>query len=281
MTADSQQTRKRKTTQMVLLALLVALIILLGFTPLGLIPLGFINVTILCVPVVIGTLYLDWKRGLILGFSFGLVSYISALTKPSGLVSPLMAASPILTGVMTFIPRLCVPLVAWAVYQWMNKKPEENAKRSASLLFGTLLATIFGLIVLIILYITGVFHLPEPDEIVVYEFSRNNILLIFGCVVLLAAFCGFFAALFLTSRGFQEYIIQHAPAAVAAVCGSLTNTILYLGMMLLFYIMCGINTAAVLALIGGTALIAGLSEATIAAVLVPPILSAVKKIKIR
>ena len=48
-------------------------------------------------------------------------------------------------------------------------------------------------------------------------------------------------------------------------------------MMLLFYVMCGIDTSGVLALIGGTGLIAGLSEATVAAVLVPPILTAVQK----
>lgn len=45
----------QKTHHLVLTALFVALILLLGFTPLGLIPLGFINVTILCVPVIIGT----------------------------------------------------------------------------------------------------------------------------------------------------------------------------------------------------------------------------------
>lgn len=48
-------------------ALLAALIILLGVTPIGLIPLGFINVTILCLPVIIGTLLLGLRTGLVLG----------------------------------------------------------------------------------------------------------------------------------------------------------------------------------------------------------------------
>lgn len=50
-------------------ALLAALIILLGVTPIGLIPLGFINVTILCLPVIIGTLLLGLRTGLVLGLS--------------------------------------------------------------------------------------------------------------------------------------------------------------------------------------------------------------------
>lgn len=276
MTASSR-TGKNNLVQMTTLALLIALIVLLGLTPLGLIPLGFINVTILCVPVIIGTLYMDWKKGLILGFSFGAVSFYSALVKPSGLVATLMASSPVLTAVMTFIPRLCVPLVAWAVYQHLKKKTEEKAQKSAAVIFGSLLAALIGLAVIVVLYLAGGIQLPAAGETVTYEWSRNNMLLLIGCIVLFAVICGASATVFVSSKAVQNLIVRHSPAAVAAVCGSLTNTVLYLGMMLLFYVMCGIDTSGVLALIGGTGLIAGLSEATVAAVLVPPILTAVQK----
>ena len=278
MTAASHK-GKPNLVQMTTLALLTALIILLGLTPLGLIPLGFINVTILCVPVVIGTLYLGWKSGLILGLSFGAVSFYSAIVKPSGLVSTLMASSPVLTGVMTFVPRLCVPLVAWFMYQHLQKMTEEKAKKSAAVIFGSLLAALIGLLMILVLYLCGGIQLPKPEETVTYEWSRNNMLLLIGCIVLFAVICGAAATAFVSSRGVQSLIVKHAPAAVAAVCGSLTNTVLYLGMMLLFYVMCGIDTSGVLALIGGTGLIAGLSEATAAAVLVPPILTAVQKVR--
>ena len=179
----------------VLVALFVALIVLLGFTPLGLIPLGFINVTILCVPVIVGTLLMGPKKGLLLGLAFGVTSFISALIKPSTLVGTLMGASPLAVAVMSILPRLCVPLVAWGVYSLLRKR--------------------------------------------------------------------------------QEYVA----IGVAAVVGSLTNTVLYLGLMLLFYVLCGIDTTSVLALIGGTALIAGGCEAAAAAVLCTPILAALKRIR--
>ena len=67
----------------------------------------------------------------------------------------------------------------------------------------------------------------------------------------------------------------------AAICGSLTNTILYLGLMLLFYVIMGINTAEVLTFIGTTALIAGSLEAIVAAVISTPILTALWKISKR
>jgi uncharacterized membrane protein len=193
--AVKEASSRKKMTDFVLLALFVALILLLGFTPLGLIPLGFINVTILCVPVVVGALFMGWKRGLILGLTFGLVSFISALTKPSALVSTLMGASPALVAVMSILPRLMVPLVACLVYRAFRGKRE------------------------------------------------------------------------------------HTAVALAAVCGSLTNTVLYLGLMLLFYVLCGIDTAGVLSLIGGVALIAGSCEAAAAAILCTPILAALRRVK--
>jgi len=66
---------------------------------------------------------------------------------------------------------------------------------------------------------------------------------------------------------------------VAAIAGSLTNTVLYLGLMLLFYVIMGINSEKVLALIGGTGLIAGSAEAIVAAVISSPVLAALWKIK--
>ena len=65
----------------------------------------------------------------------------------------------------------------------------------------------------------------------------------------------------------------------AAVAGSLTNTVLYLGMMLLFYYLCGLDSAAVLTIIGGTGLIAGGSEAAAAAIIVTPVAVALWKVK--
>lgn len=67
--------------------------------------------------------------------------------------------------------------------------------------------------------------------------------------------------------------------AIAAVAGSLTNTVFYLGLMLLFYKTAGIDTAPVLGLIGGTALISGSAEAAVAALLSTPIVSALNKMK--
>lgn len=180
---------------MVLLALLAGLIFLMGQTPIGLIPLGFCNVTLLVIPVAVGTIYLGWKSGLLLGASFAGTSLLAAFLKPSALVATLMGASPLLTIVMTVLPRLVIPLV-----------------------------------------IAGVFHLLSKLQ-------------------------------------------KHVATAVAAACGSLTNTVLYLGLMLAFYVLCGIDNTKVLTTIAAVAGGAGPLEALAAAIITPPILTALWRVK--
>lgn len=186
----------KQLVRLVLLALLTALIFLMGQTPLGLIPLGFCNVTLLVIPVAVGTVYLGWRDGLVLGAAFAATSLLSALTKPSVLVSTLMGASPVLAIVMTVLPRLCIPLVISGVHTLLRR------------------------------------------------------------------------------------VKQPVAAGIAAACGSLTNTILYLGLMLFFYILCGIDNTKVLTTIAAVAGGAGPLEAIAAAVITPPILTALNKIRL-
>ena len=70
---------------------------------------------------------------------------------------------------------------------------------------------------------------------------------------------------------------KHINTAAAAVAGSLTNTVFYLGLMLMFYVIEGIDSAKVLALIGGTGLLAGGLEAAANAIVTVPVVSALSK----
>ena len=65
--------------------------------------------------------------------------------------------------------------------------------------------------------------------------------------------------------------------SAAAAIGSLTNTILYLGLMLVFYALSGLDAASVLSLIAGTGLIAGGCEAVAAILITVPVIKALAK----
>ena len=69
-----------------------------------------------------------------------------------------------------------------------------------------------------------------------------------------------------------------AAAIIAPVLGSLTNTVCYLGMMLIFYIISGIDASAVLAIIAGVGALNGSCEAIAAALICAPIIFSVAKI---
>ncbi len=75
--------------------------------------------------------------------------------------------------------------------------------------------------------------------------------------------------------GRQELCLRALP--FAAIAGSLTNTVLYLGLMLVFYQMTALDNEKLLAIIGGTGLIGGGSEAVVAAVITSPVVFAIWK----
>ncbi|MDO4548901.1 MAG: ECF transporter S component [Clostridia bacterium] len=74
------------------------------------------------------------------------------------------------------------------------------------------------------------------------------------------------------SRGVERNV---RAVPFAAVAGSITNTVFYLGLMLIIYSLLGIDNSYLLSLIGGIALIAGGAEAIVAAIIAMPVLRAV------
>lgn len=72
---------------------------------------------------------------------------------------------------------------------------------------------------------------------------------------------------------------EKAAVTAAAAAGSLTNTVFYLGLMLLFYVVTGIDSANVLSLIGGTGLIAGTAEAVANALITTPVIFALRRMQ--
>ena len=136
----------KKTYFLAINAILIALIFILGFTPLGLIPLGFIDLTILHIPVIIGTIILGLPSGLILGLSFGTVSFLNLLRAGAGLAPTLFAASPLAAIVMVFVPRLLVPTFTYLTYKAIARGREKYVPAVPfAALVGSITNTVFFL----------------------------------------------------------------------------------------------------------------------------------------
>lgn len=178
---------KNRTRTLTLTAILVAITLLFGFTPIGYIQTPFgIVITLMCLPVIIGTLTLGWKAGVALAALFAVTSIAKIPTDVFG--PTLLAYNPVMLMVNIIVPRLLIPFVVAFVYKAMHAK----------------------------------------KEIV-------NI-------------------------------------GVAAVAGSLTNTVLYLGFLYIFF-----SSVIAGGIILSVALLNGIIEAVVAALLCPPIVRALKK----
>ncbi len=117
----NRKKRNDKVRDQVILALFTAIVLLLAFTPIGLIDLPIIKATILHVPVIIGSLVLGPKKGAFLGFVFGLTSLIKNTTAPSLLSFaftpfiplPGIGKGSVLSLVICFLPRILVGITPY------------------------------------------------------------------------------------------------------------------------------------------------------------------------
>lgn len=121
---------KKQIKELVLTALFSAIIIIMAFTPLGYIPLGIINATIIQIPVIIGALFCGPKQGAFLGFLFGFTSFLKNTIMPATLsafvFSPVLAAEMfgakgvLYSTFICFVPRILVGVLPYFIYKGMK-----------------------------------------------------------------------------------------------------------------------------------------------------------------
>ena len=108
------------TRKLVLTGALSALIIVLGITKLGLIPLGpAASITILHVPIILAACLCGLPSALFTGAVFGIMSLVQAAMSPSGVLDPFFV-----NPLVSVLPRVLVGLIAWALWVAFNKIPK-------------------------------------------------------------------------------------------------------------------------------------------------------------
>ena len=108
------------TRKLVLTGALSALIIVLGITKLGLIPIGpAASITILHVPIILAACLVGLPSALFTGAVFGIMSLIQAEMSPSGVLDPLFV-----NPLCSVLPRMLTGLIAWALWFALSKLPK-------------------------------------------------------------------------------------------------------------------------------------------------------------
>ena len=108
------------TKYMVELAAMIAIIIIMAFTPLGYIKLPGLTITFLTIPVAVGAIILGPVGGLICGLTFGLTSLYQAVTGGSVFTFALFNISPVFTIILTVVPRTLEGLLTGLIFKGLH-----------------------------------------------------------------------------------------------------------------------------------------------------------------
>lgn len=105
--------------ELTIAGLLAGITIFLGITGYGFIPLVVMHATILHIPTIIGTIVAGPKVGMVVGFLFGMFSFIQTLRAPSLMMQFALQYSVIADAFICIVPRVCIALAAWAIYKYI------------------------------------------------------------------------------------------------------------------------------------------------------------------
>ncbi len=128
---------KIKNYDIAILGLLTAIMLILGLTPFGTISFGAISITIAHIPILVATLLLGLKEGLILGLIFGVFSMTKAFVAPVGLLDPLFQ-----NPLISIAPRLMIPIMTHLMAK-TTAGLSKNLSATLSVIVGNLSNTFF------------------------------------------------------------------------------------------------------------------------------------------
>ncbi len=144
--------KKFSTKQFVELALLVAIVLLMTFTPVGYIKTFGLEITLIVVPVTVGAVTLGPAAGAILGAVFGITSFIRCFGM-NAFGAVLLGINPIATFIVCVVSRVLMGWLTGLIYQGLKKiRPVQKASVVIANVIGPLLNTFFFMSTLVIFF---------------------------------------------------------------------------------------------------------------------------------
>lgn len=96
---------REKTLKLVQMGVLIAIMIIFAFTPIGYLKVGAIEITFMTIPVAVGAMLLGPACGAILGAVFGITSFIQCFGMSAFGVF-MLGLNPVLTLLVCLVPRV-------------------------------------------------------------------------------------------------------------------------------------------------------------------------------
>jgi len=136
--------KKYTTKEFVELALLIAIVAILSYTPLGYIKTFGFEITTVVVPVAVGAVTLGPAAGAILGAAFGIMSLSRWMMGMSALGATLFSINPLATFIVCVVARILMGWLTGVLYRVLVKiQPLKKVALVIANLCGPLLNTLF------------------------------------------------------------------------------------------------------------------------------------------
>ncbi len=116
---------KQKIYKMVLAAVFTALIIVMSFTPLGYLRVGFVSISFMTIPVALGAILLGPWYGAFFGLIFGITSFIQCFTGDL-FGAALVGISPVFTTITCIVPRTLIGIFCGLIFLCIKKASAKN-----------------------------------------------------------------------------------------------------------------------------------------------------------
>ena len=115
------------TRSMVELALMSAIIIVMAMTPLGYLKTPVLSITLLTIPVAVGSIILGPKGGAFLGAVFGATSFAQAVSGGGGMTAILFQTNPLGVTFLCFVPRILEGFLCGLIFAIFKKTKLKKA----------------------------------------------------------------------------------------------------------------------------------------------------------
>ena len=149
------KTKKLSTKQLTVLGLMIAVLVLMSYTPLGYLNIGPLAITFNMIPVAIAAIACGPLGRAVLGAVFGLTSFgqCIGIGGVSAMGATLFSISPVLAFIQRFVPRFLDGWLLGYLFRWLRKVTKNTTL--AGYITGFLSAflnTVFFMVALVVLF---------------------------------------------------------------------------------------------------------------------------------
>lgn len=117
--------RNAKTIKMAQMAILIAIVLIMAFTPLGYLKTVGIEISLITIPVAIGAMVIGPGAGAVLGAVFGLTSFYQCFGM-SAFGAMLLSINPLYTFLVCVPTRILMGYLAGVLFKGFNKVDKGN-----------------------------------------------------------------------------------------------------------------------------------------------------------